>query len=280
MRVICLRRGTLEALGTGLLHITGTVRPVLARPGDIVIAEHCAVGGNALEYADRTGIHIFLTGAGGAKVYLWLPVGVNGGQLALQCVGSNTEHVRRRVAHWMIQQRFGRTFHPAHGVNVLRGYEGAEIRKLYSRLAREHGIPWGRRETQGDWQEQSPINKTISLCNAALYGITEIAILSAGYSPWFGFMHGRSGKALVYDVADMVKFQLITPLAFRFVADGRPHPEWRARAAVLRLLRHGKLLRKLIAITGDLMHVATTALADGPPRWRGTDLSRYMARDR
>ncbi|EML8489977.1 CRISPR-associated endonuclease Cas1 [Salmonella enterica subsp. enterica] len=211
-------------------------------------------------------------------MYLWLPVEADGGQLARQCVASDTEYVRRQVAHWMIGRRFGRTFHPTHGVNVLRGYEGAEIRKLYSRLAREHGIPWVRRQTKGRWQAQSPVNKTLSLCNAALYGLTEIAILSAGYSPWFGFMHGRSGKALVYDVADMVKFEYITPLAFRFAADGRPDPEWRARAACIRLFRRGNLLRDLIGVTEELMHVATTALADGPPRRRRTSLSRNMAR--
>ncbi|EBZ0491448.1 hypothetical protein D6445_11805 [Salmonella enterica subsp. enterica serovar Infantis] len=75
-------------------------------------------------------------------------------------------------------------------------------------------------------------------------------------------------KALVYDVADMVKFESITPLAFRFAVDGRPDPEWRARAACIRLFRRGKLLRDLIAVTEEMMHVATTALADGPPRRR------------
>ncbi|EBF3227145.1 CRISPR-associated endonuclease Cas1 [Salmonella enterica subsp. enterica serovar Derby] len=201
-------------------------------------------------------------------------------RMARQTVACNTPRVIDEVARWMLRQRFGQTLHPAHGVNVVRGREGAAVRKIYKNLSAEYGIEWDGRHTTGKWENLSPINKTLSLCNAALYGLTEIAVLHAGYSPYFGFLHGRSGKALVYDIADMVKFEHITPLAFRTVADGKPHPEWRARAACIRLFRRSALLRELISHTETTMGVAIESLARKPSRQCREGVSRNMAKNR
>ncbi|HAV1239646.1 TPA: hypothetical protein JGU28_004424 [Salmonella enterica] len=281
MRIHWLGYGTLDAINSGLVHITrpASVQPVIARSGDIVIAENnCNIGGRALACAAARNISVFITSNGAAKVFSWLPVETTHQRLAQQVVASSTGYVCDAVAHWIVGQRFGKKLHPLDGVNAARGYEGAMVRGIYARLAAEYGVPWEGRKTTGKWAAQSPINKTLSLCNAALYGLTEVAVIYAGYSPFHGFLHGYSGKGLVYDVADMVKFEQITPLAFRIVADGRPNPEWRARAACVRMFRRCTLLRTLIGLTEDIMNVATDSLAVGPPRRRRKSLPRRMAR--
>jgi len=260
-----IRRGTLDSIASGLIHISRSVQPLITRTGDIIIAEHgCAVGGRAVRWAYENNVALFITSNGATKLYGWLPTANAHARLADQIVASHTPHVIDAVARWMLEKRFGQILHPAHGVNVVRGREGAEVRKIYAQLSKGYNVPWGGRQVTGKWEELSPINKTLSLCNAALYGLTEIAILYSGYSPYFGFLHGHSGKGLVYDIADIVKFEHITPIAFRIAADGRPNPEWRARAECARLFRRRFLLRELIKLTEETMDVAIKSLAQKP----------------
>lgn len=274
MNIEWIRGGTLESAGPGLIHILRSIHPIITRPGDIVIAEYgCAIGGNAIAWAEANKVSLFVTSNGATKVYYWLPGSDTHSRLAEQIISSNTPYVIDAVARWMLEKRFNKRLHPARGLNVARGHEGAEVRKIYAQLATKYGVPWSGRQTSGKWDDLSPINKTISMCNAALYGLTEIAVIYAGYSPYFGFLHGKSGKALVYDIADIVKFEYVTPIAFRMVADGLPNPEWRARAACARLFRRSYLLRELIKQTEETMHVAFDALASGPPRRRRKGLS-------
>lgn len=279
MRIHWLHGGIIDAT-CGLVHIQNSIRPVIATPGDIIILEgRCSVGGRAVSWSIANNVSFFITSSGATKLYYWLPVARSWEGLAQQAIACNTPRVINEVARWMLQKRFHQTLHPAHGVNVVRGREGTEIRRIYKHLSAEFGIPWEGRQKSGKWNQLTPLNKTISLCNAALYGLTEIAILHAGYSPFFGFLHGRSGKALVYDIADMVKFEHITPIAFRTVADGRPNPEWRARAACIRLFRRSTLLRELISLTEETMDVAIKSLTEKPSRRSRKNLPGCMAKN-
>lgn len=281
MNITFLKGGVLEAIDRGFIHINPDVRPVPARTGDIIIAEYgCTVGGRAVAHATAQNISLFITGAGAAKLYYWCPVERPWEKFAQQLVAADTPHVQDAVACWMVEQRFGEKINPIHGVAVARGSEGARVRKIYKEMAQKYGVEWRGRKTTGRWRDQTPINRTLSLCNAALYGLTEIAILHAGYSPYFGFMHGRTGKGLVYDIADMVKFERIVPIAFAAVADGRPHPEWRARAACIRLFRRCGLLRELISITERTMEVAFESLSKKPPHRRWGYVPSHMAKNR
>jgi len=261
-----LRGGTIDAV-SGLAHIGQSISPVIASPGDIIILEgRTGVGGRAVSWAMANNVSLFITAPGATKLFYWLPVARPWERTARQAVACDSSRVTDVVARWMLVKRFSQSLHPSHGVNVVRGREGAEVRRIYKDLSSEFGVNWDGRQKGCQWHQLTPLNKTISLCNAALYGLTEIAILYAGYSPYFGFLHGSSGKALVYDIADFVKFEHITPIAFRTVADGRPHPEWRARAACIQLFRRGDLLRELISLTEETMDVAIKSLSEKPPR--------------
>lgn len=266
MHIHWLRGGTIDA-AQGLIHIGQSISPVIACSGDIVILEgRTTVGGRAVSWAMHKSVSLFITSPGAAKLFYWLPVERPWERTARQAVACDSPRVTDVVARWMLMKRFRQQLHPSHGISVVRGREGAEVRRIYKSLSSEFGVNWNGRQKGSPWHQLTPLNKTISLCNAALYGLTEIAVLYAGYSPFFGFLHGRSGKALVYDIADFVKFEHITPIAFRTVADGRPHPEWRARAACIQLFRRGDLLRELISLTEETMDVAIKSLTEKPSR--------------
>jgi CRISPR-associated protein Cas1 len=51
-----------------------------------------------------------------------------------------------------------------------------------------------------------------------LYGLTEAAVLAAGYAPAIGFLHRGKPLSFVYDIADLFKFETVVPAAFSVAA--------------------------------------------------------------
>ncbi len=52
-----------------------------------------------------------------------------------------------------------------------------------------------------------------------LLGLTEAAVLAAGYAPAIGFLQSGKPLSFVYDIADIFKFETVVPAAF--VSAGR-----------------------------------------------------------
>ncbi|BDH46413.1 CRISPR-associated endonuclease Cas1 [Salmonella enterica subsp. enterica serovar Choleraesuis] len=255
--------------------------PLLTAGADTIIVEpRCEISGRALELAAELNIYIFITSAGGLKLYSWFPppAAFRNIDKQVQCLA---DPVRAgAVARHMVRGRFGREFHPAHPVSVLRGYEGSQVKQIYRRLAREHGIEWPGRQLNGRWDELDPLNRCISMCNAALYSVAEIAILRAGFTPWLGIIHDRlanGGKSFVYDIADLVKFEQITPVAFRHAASEKSHPEWRARAECGRLFRTTEFINELTRLTTEAISVGTNYIPGNAPHRSGKNLSGCLA---
>jgi CRISPR-associated protein Cas1 len=61
-------------------------------------------------------------------------------------------------------------------------------------------------------------NRCISSATACLYGITEAAVLTAGYAPAIGFIHTGKPLPFVYDIADLFKFDKIIPHGTDYLA--------------------------------------------------------------
>ena len=72
-------------------------------------------------------------------------------------------------------------------VQQLRGIEGARVKKTYELLAKRYRVKWQRRNYDpNNWDTSDVSNRCLSAATACLYGITEAAVLAAGYSPgWF-----------------------------------------------------------------------------------------------
>ena len=120
-----------------------------------------------------------------------------------------------------------RTHIPVGGLACLMLEPGARVKRLYEVLARRHGVKWkGRRYEPGDWNAADLPNRCLSQAPACRYGLTEAAVLAAGYAPAIGFLHTGKPQSFVYDVADVYKFETVVPIAFQIagLAERRKSP--------------------------------------------------------
>ena len=83
-------------------------------------------------------------------------------------------------------------------IDQLRGIEGARVREIYKlhRSASTASNGTRRNYDPHDWDAADMPNRCLSPATACLYGLTEAAILAAGYAPAIGFLHTRQAAEL------------------------------------------------------------------------------------
>lgn len=161
---------------------------------------------------------------------------------------------RLRVVREMFRRRFGDQVPDKRSVEQLRGLEGANVKKQYEKVAAEYGIAWtGRNYDPAQWSLANDINRAISAANACLYGVTEAAILVAGYSPAVGFLHTGRPLSFVYDIADLFKFTVSIPAAFEVVARRGKDPDGEVRRLLRDRFRRHKTMAQLIPTIEDVL---------------------------
>jgi CRISPR-associated protein Cas1 len=66
-------------------------------------------------------------------------------------------------------------------------------------LAKQAGVVWkGRNYDRNNWASADMPNRCISSATSCLYGISEAAVLAAGYAPAIGFIHTGKPLSFVY----------------------------------------------------------------------------------
>jgi CRISPR-associated protein Cas1 len=171
------------------------------------------------------------------------------GSLALchQAAMASDNDKRLEVVKRMYRMRFAEELSENLTIPQLRGMEGIRVRKAYSDLSKQYGVPWnGRSYDRGNWKAADPINRAISTGNACLYGLCHAAILSAGYSPAIGFIHCGKQLSFVYDIADLYKVDIVLPLAFSMVTQPNIDLERSIRMKLRDVFRETKLLKRII----------------------------------
>jgi CRISPR-associated protein Cas1 len=157
----------------------------------------------------------------------------------------------------MYALRFGEEPPARRSVEQLRGIEGARVRRTYQLLAQKFGVQWkGRDYNPEDWDVSDLPNRCLSSATAALYGVTEAAVLAAGYAPAVGFIHTGKPLSFVYDVADIYKFDTVVPVAFKIAASNPPNPERAVRLACRDIFRQSRLLERIIPDIEDMLAAA------------------------
>ncbi|MBV1830004.1 type I-E CRISPR-associated endonuclease Cas1 [Komagataeibacter sp. AV436] len=171
----------------------------------------------AVALAARAGTLLIWVGEAGVRLYAaGQPGGARADRLLFQARLALDDTARLKVVRRMYALRFGEDAPERRSVDQLRGIEGARVRETYRLLASLHGVKWdGRRYDPHAWDTADVVNRCLSAATAALYGITEAAILAAGYAPAIGFLHTGKPQSFVYDIADIVKFDIVVPEAFR-----------------------------------------------------------------
>ena len=167
--------------------------------------------------AARVGCLLIWVGEAGVRLYsAGQPGGARADRLLHQARLALDPTARLNVVRKMYDMRFGEPAPRRRSIDQLRGIEGARVRRLYEVLSRQHGVKWKRRRYDpGDWAAADLPNRCLSQATACLYGLTEAAILAAGYAPAIGFLHTGKPQSFVYDVADVYKFETVVPIAFR-----------------------------------------------------------------
>lgn len=230
-------------------HIpVGSVACLMLEPGTRV--SHAAAA-----LAARVGTLLVWVGEAGVRLYAsGQPGGARSDRLLYQAKLALDDDARLKVVRKMYALRFGEEPPTRRSVEQLRGIEGARVRKTYQLLAQRFKVTWdGRRYEQGDWDAANVVNRCLSAATACLYGITEAAILAAGYAPAIGFIHTGKPLSFVYDIADIFKFDTVVPVGFQVAAKAPPQPEREVRLKCRDSFRQTKLLERIIPLIEEVL---------------------------
>lgn len=241
------------------MHIpVGSVVCIMLEPG--IRISHAAV-----KLAATTGTLLIWVGDAGVRLYsAGQPGGARSDKLLYQAKLALDEELRLKVVRKMFEIRFQEAAPQRRSVDQLRGIEGARVRATYKMLAKQHGVQWnGRKYDPKDWEKGDVINRCISAATACLYGVTEAAVLAAGYAPAIGYLHTGKPLSFVYDIADLIKFDTVVPVAFKIAARYPLEPDREVRIACREVFRTSRTLRNLIPLIEEVL--AAGEITPPPP---------------
>ena len=258
MSMIFLRYGLIDVKDSAFVlidkegvrtHIPlGTIACIMLEPGTRV--SHAAIklaaeAGTLLMWVGEQGVRLYSAGnAGGAR----------SDRLLYQARLALDDDLRLKVVRKMYELRFGEPAPMKRSIQQLRGIEGARVKKMYELLAKRYRVTWKRRNYDPDVWEASDIpNICLSAATSCLYGVTEAAVLAAGYVPSLGFIHWGKALSFVYDIADIFKFDTVVPLAFKIAAREPTDPEREVRLACRDMFREHNTLAKIIPTIDEIL---------------------------
>lgn len=223
-------------------HIpVGSVACLMLEPGTRIshaAVKLAAVAGTLLIWVGEAGVRLYSSGQ---------PGGARSDKLLYQARLALDEQLRLKVVRKMFEMRFGEKPPERRSVEQLRGIEGARVKKMYELMAEQYGVKWyGRFYDPKDWSRGDVANQCLSAATSCLYGVSEAAVLAAGYAPAVGFLHSGKPLSFVYDIADIYKFETVVPVAFKIAAKNPSQPEREVRIACRDIFRETRLLKRII----------------------------------
>ena len=242
-------------------HIpVGSVACLMLEPGTRV--SHAAV-----KLASTVGTLLVWVGEAGVRLYAsGQPGGARSDRLLYQARLALEDTLRLKVVRKMYALRFGEEPPQRRSIEQLRGIEGARVRETYRLLAKQYNVSWrGRNYDVSDWDKGDVANKCLSAATSCLYGITEAAVLAAGYAPAIGFIHTGKPLSFVYDIADIFKFDTVVPIAFRIAAKKPNNPDREVRLACRDIFRTSHLLEKIIPTIEEVLSAGEIKPPEIPP---------------
>lgn len=264
--LVFLQYGELDVIDTAFVLVDANgIRTQIPAGGlaCLMLEPGTRVSHAAVVLAARVGCLLLWVGEGGVRLYAsGQPGGARADRLLYQAKLALDEDARLNVVREMYRRRFDEEAPSRRSVDQLRGIEGARVREMYKLLAQRHGINWNTRNyDRNEWESADLANRALSAATACLYGLSEAAILAAGYAPAIGFLHRGKPQSFVYDIADIYKFETAAPAAFETAAriqkgrgDGSP-VERQVRIACRDLFRRSRLLDRIIPDIGEVLSV-------------------------
>lgn len=255
-----------DAKGVRVQVPIGGLVCVMLEPGTRVT--HAAVS-----LAARVECLLVWVGEAGVRLYAsGQPGGARADRLLYQARAALDDTARLNVVREMYRRRFNEDAPERRSVDQLRGIEGARVRTMYKLIAQKYGVDWkARNYDRNKWDAADIPNRCLSSATACLYGLSEAAILAAGYAPAIGFLHRGKPQSFVYDIADLFKFETVVPAAFETAAaigkgkgDGTA-PERQARVACRRLFRKTDVLVKIVPAIDEVLKASGIAPPEDAP---------------
>ncbi len=237
-----------EVNGERMLIPVGSLACLMLEPGTRI--SHAAI-----RLAAVTGTLVIWVGEAGVRLYsAGQPGGARSDKLLYQAKLALDADLRLKVVRKMFEVRFGEPAPQRRSVEQLRGIEGARVRKIYQLLAKQYGVKWqGRNYDHTNWEKGDVANRCLSAATSCLYGVTEAAILAAGYAPAIGFVHSGKPLSFVYDIADLIKFETVVPIAFKIAGKNPYQSDREVRIACRDVFRTSKVLKRLIPLIEEVL---------------------------
>lgn len=238
----------------------GGVACLMLEPGTRV--SHAAAA-----LAARVGTLLVWVGEAGVRLYAsGQPGGARADRLLYQAKLALDDDLRLKVVRKMYEFRFGEKSPERRSVEQLRGIEGARVKQIYKLIAQRYGVEWhARNYDPHEWDASDLPNRCLSAANACLYGVTEAAVLAAGYAPAVGFIHTGKPLSFVYDIADLFKFDTVVPVAFDVAGHRTQSPERAVRLKCRDIFRQTKLLDRIIPTIEDILAAGGIEPPEAPP---------------
>lgn len=211
---------------------------------------------DAVALAAEVGCLLVWVGEGGVRLYAsGQPGGARSDRLLYQAKLALDNELRLKVVRAMYIFRFNDEPPQRRSIEQLRGIEGARVKELYKMMAKQYRVPWRARiYDPKNWDKADVPNKCISAANHCLYGICEAAILAAGYAPAIGFIHTGKPLSFVYDIADLFKFEVTVPIAFKVARENPSKPASKTRLLCRNSFREHRILKRIIPTIEEILH--------------------------
>lgn len=226
----------------GVIHIPAAMISVL------MLGPGTTITHRAMELIGDTGVSAIWVGERGVRYYAaGRPLTGKANLLLKQAELVTNMRSHLAVAKKMYQMRFPEEDVSHLTMQQLRGREGARVRGIYRKCARESAVTWnGRDYNPDDFSASDSINQALSAAHQCLYGLAAAVIQALGCSLGLGFVHVGHELSFVYDIADLYKAEFSIPIAFRCVAQAPEDLCGTVRREVRDAMAHGKLISRMV----------------------------------
>jgi len=235
----------------------------------ILLGPGSSVTHDALRLLARHGCALAAVGEGAVRFYTAPPLLPDSSAAARSQVTLWADpKTRMEVARAMYAMRFGE-FVLTRDIEVLRGQEGARIKRSYQLAAQRFGIAWnGRIYDRNDPDATDTSNQALNHAATAMSAAATVAVASVGAIPQLGFIHEDSGQAFVLDIADLYRHDVTLEIAFGAVQEslkGKESLERLVRRRAAKILRQRAVIPTMIDKIKTLLHLAPESSLEKEP---------------
>lgn len=216
----------------------------------ILLGPGSSVTHDALRLLARHGCALAAIGEGAVRFYTAPPLMPDTSSLAREQVRLWSDpKSRMEVARAMYAIRFGEIVR-TRNIEVLRGQEGARIKRSYQLSAERYGIIWKGRNYDRDNPSKGDVpNQAINHAASAMRAAACVAVASVGAIPQLGFVHEDSGQSFVLDIADLYRHDVTLDIAFGAAKEAlrsEEHVERLTRQRAAKLFRQRGVIPSMI----------------------------------